>query len=1847
MFYNTRRVLSTFRFILAKSRNDTLHRNDLLAGHGVENLNNIRMTILTCIVLSTFWLLDFIGSCSIDALFCFVLVYLFTMWYITRVPDERLNEELEYRFGKNQKNKYKSLFAGRILITPRGISLSMGKRTPENIVSRRHLLQAKLAEAASLTDAAATATATAVASADASASASAAATAAAGAAAGAAAPVQAAAPVATQAEAGRTHKIVAAMLSDRPCSVDEDYVIGKALRQAQSLYAPRCAARNSGYMSTIDTPLLTGVRLYPGIPMTDACCCQLISSIADYLSHGGEDGRHGYSGAHGALVGAGKVVRRSVDGTLDLLAKVVGDKDDRYHGDYADDDSVLLRVHDRNNHSVSNQQWVPPIGRAMQKVVKPNEVTFWGFGFIWGAEHTRRLHDLQAVGLRRAAYGSNGSPDIHAIGGTYKAYEPIYLPESNLKGHTLLLGTTGAGKTRFFDLEISQAIARGDTVIVIDPKGDRQLQRSIVRAAKDSGRDPMHNLFILDLSRKQFIPNGDEHSLECYDRCRGIIKPFGDEGGDDTSDMYTAWAKDGKGISVDHEINAIWDGAKGVDHEMMTAPCDSLITKDMHARAAYACADSAGAPANAGRTAAAHAAAAAAAGSAKGALGVAGAFGPLGSCGGEAADLAMARSVLEGIGQSAVKEVKAARDAARMAGIQADIGAGENGRLMGGYGPDGRYFVEGEYAEDEAALRSSMQRGQIKDGMGSGNDAGDMFSQDAALHIAIADPSKGVATQLGDMGMGYERSRDFVAPAASAFAGSSGKWSGTELDEDDVIINCSNIGINPVGAFDQPAQIGARLTSMLSDAGASASFKNYSNMAVTAAVVCCQLTGKRITVENIRDLVTDPTALQVAIRSYINSKVEEIDNDVVNHLWNTIHGVGGPLNGISGVVTASLGPQATGEAPVGNYHEVIRGLIEAGKIKKSAFKTVLEQMKHSPVRPKKDDLLTLFGNIADLDPVLDAEQINAMCLSNFDREDDRKAAEAASAADITGLDLDELDSSDAATAASATATAEADASASASAAAPAANAASSGRRRTTTRRTANKNKAEADAMSIDPLFAGTDFAELGIDSDAGSATEADADASAAPAKRRRSTKAAAGTATTRKTSTKSAAATKSGAAKSTTTRKTAAKAKSPTLAASKKRVMCGQAENEVLQAFYDWLCKSGLCKDLIDCKIVFMVTGLPVEYYRKVTNSVVPYLGSLTGGVLKGLISGDKNEAALPDLRDLIEGNKIFLADIHCLKDATTGQTLGKMLLSDLAFVAGDINATGMKLPRISVFIDEASELADEALVQLLNKSRSAGFNITIATQSFADLSRRSGSKDAAHQIVANCNNLISMRVNDPETAAIVSSVLPRTSVGQRSSSIQYSSDPSASQVGMGQGLMMQDASLFPPDALMMLPDFEYVARFSDGSFYKGFIPRMAPDEEVYPDAAKQRAMTMASAHAAANAAANGGASAAASATMGGMGGAANGVAVGGVEPMGVPSIGSLLAQSHAFGYGGGPQCTMKDAVASSTEVPACFRQEFSDADLRGNVEGMTMVNSHGSWQAKADSTPAQDPGLVGLHQSEHHLEDLVKETQQSSYAVYRNPDGYVIGSSRGLWHGLESPVGYFKERVPSQVFSQGSDLKTRLAVIAALPLLLLKYLGGTALILSIYLWQWLRRHILSSAIVELLLICALACYLAYLACEPILFARICRELNHTLMQYFSIWSEDMTYCIRHHTFYRIRYIQNLLDAMFGVTDVLAWYLSYEGITLTLFIVGLMYGSRSKIVSAIHHTTPPGSGFLISLFGMFRRHPFITFIVFVIIGSTLFTSGFIFGGEVAYLTMGYIIASFGYCFGCAITRHAK
>lgn len=169
---------------------------------------------------------------------------------------------------------------------------------------------------------------------------------------------------------------------------------------------------------------------------------------------------------------------------------------------------------------------VPVLSQIAKKQLLPSDVCCLGFGFPWLPKHTRRLHDLMEVGLRASPFGKKGSPDLHGVEDRH-AFEPIYFASELLLGHTLLLGTTGAGKTRFFDLLVTQAIMRGDTVIVIDPKGDRSLQQSILRAARFSGRQPLDSIYCLDIGRKQAAPLSSPIGQSFVERCSGLVWPLG------------------------------------------------------------------------------------------------------------------------------------------------------------------------------------------------------------------------------------------------------------------------------------------------------------------------------------------------------------------------------------------------------------------------------------------------------------------------------------------------------------------------------------------------------------------------------------------------------------------------------------------------------------------------------------------------------------------------------------------------------------------------------------------------------------------------------------------------------------------------------------------------------------------------------------------------------------------------------------------------------------------------------------------------------------------------------------------------------------------------------------------------------------------------------------------------------------------------------------------------------------------------------------------------------------------------------------------------------------------------
>lgn len=151
-----------------------------------------------------------------------------------------------------------------------------------------------------------------------------------------------------------------------------------------------------------------------------------------------------------------------------------------------------------------------------------------GWGYRWEPRHTRRAyevmkHDLDEIyppkwvlrmlGESRNPKDERGMQWIHGL-------EPkegdILVPFDALKGHCAVIATTGSIKTRLVSLIVDQLAIRGDTIIVIDPKGDPEL-REICRACAVASGDPerflmLHPAFASQSTRMDLLKNWDRVS---------------------------------------------------------------------------------------------------------------------------------------------------------------------------------------------------------------------------------------------------------------------------------------------------------------------------------------------------------------------------------------------------------------------------------------------------------------------------------------------------------------------------------------------------------------------------------------------------------------------------------------------------------------------------------------------------------------------------------------------------------------------------------------------------------------------------------------------------------------------------------------------------------------------------------------------------------------------------------------------------------------------------------------------------------------------------------------------------------------------------------------------------------------------------------------------------------------------------------------------------------------------------------------------------------------------------------------------------------------------------------------
>lgn len=237
------------------------------------------------------------------------------------------------------------------------------------------------------------------------------------------------------------------------------------------------------------------------------------------------------------------------------------------------------------------------------------------------------------------------------------------------------------------------------------------------------------------------------------------------------------------------------------------------------------------------------------------------------------------------------------------------------------------------------------------------------------------------------------------------------------------------------------------------------------------------------------------------------------------------------------------------------------------------------------------------------------------------------------------------------------------------------------------------------------------------------------------------------------------------------------------------------------------------------------------EHFSKMITALLPVLVKLTAGHLGPLLSPQSEsefnaEVEVCDTRTIVASNQVLFMGLDSLSDSMVGSAIGSIFLSDITSVAGNIYNYHEPKP-VNIFVDEAAEVVNDQLIQLLNKGRGAGFNLIVATQTIEDFEARLGSAAKAGKILGNMNHVIVLRSNTPDTQEQIFKKVPKTRFRyvMRTQSGNAGMTPHEVKGSIGERLMEEEAELFPAALAGELPNLEYFGIISGGRLVKGKIP--------------------------------------------------------------------------------------------------------------------------------------------------------------------------------------------------------------------------------------------------------------------------------------------------------------------------------------------------------------------------------------------------------------------------------------
>lgn len=242
------------------------------------------------------------------------------------------------------------------------------------------------------------------------------------------------------------------------------------------------------------------------------------------------------------------------------------------------------------------------------------------------------------------------------------------------------------------------------------------------------------------------------------------------------------------------------------------------------------------------------------------------------------------------------------------------------------------------------------------------------------------------------------------------------------------------------------------------------------------------------------------------------------------------------------------------------------------------------------------------------------------------------------------------------------------------------------------------------------------------------------------------------------------------------------------------------------------------------------------SYFLKMTSALNPVLSALTEPPLDKLLSpGDQELSRNETFKKLLESGSVIYIRLQSMSDKRVGFALGALFLETLASLANTLQTQNGVDKKVTLFIDEAASLCTDALINLLNKGRSFGYQVIIATQTIKDFEASMGSEAKAKEFLANTNTKIFLRTLDPDTQQFAVASVPKVQILRKGVGHHSFLSSEKTEVNTSESVTSrpQEVDLIPSSALGTMPNLHYVMLKSEGVF-KGRIPVITPISEDY-----------------------------------------------------------------------------------------------------------------------------------------------------------------------------------------------------------------------------------------------------------------------------------------------------------------------------------------------------------------------------------------------------------------------------